>query len=70
MDSRDEKPLFTRGRSLRFRPKSRVLTNSDSDNESGMNSSILHFLKNFEFLLEMPIFHLKIKTFKVRFPSL
>ena len=49
MDSRDEKPLFTRGRSLRFRPKSRVLTNSDSDNESGMNSSILHFLKNFEF---------------------
>ena len=46
MDSRDEKPLFTRGRSLRFRPKSRVLTNSDSENESGMIFAILHFLKN------------------------
>ena len=57
MDSRDEKPLFTRGRSLRFRPKSRVLTNSDSENESGMIPSILHFLKNFEF------FH------KYRFPT-
>ena len=43
MDSRDEKPLFTRGRSLRFRPKSRALTNSGSETESGMTFSICHF---------------------------
>ena len=43
MDSRDEKPLFTRGRSLRFRPKSRAHTNSSSETESGMTFSIRHF---------------------------